>query len=110
FSLNWPYVGSAMRDANPEIADDLGFAKFPAAVEGEPSKVTVGGMNFAISKFSQHQQEAFDAAMCLRSAENQLKHSITAGEPPVNETVFDEPEFKEAYPQGEILRESLESA
>lgn len=110
FSLNWPYVGSAMREANPEVADDLGFAKFPSAVEGEPSKVTVGGMNFAISKFSQHPEEAFDAAMCLRSAENQLKHALTAGEPPVIEAVFEEPEFKEAYPQGEILLESLQSA
>jgi multiple sugar transport system substrate-binding protein len=110
FSLNWPYVGSAMREASPEIADDLGFATFPSAVEGEPSKVTVGGMNFAISKFSQHPQEAFDAAMCLRSPENQLKHAITAGEPPVNETVFEEPEFKKVYPQGPVLLASLEAA
>jgi multiple sugar transport system substrate-binding protein len=110
FSLNWPYVGSAMREASPEIADDLGFATFPGAVEGEPSKVTVGGMNFAISKFSQHPQEAFDAAMCLRSPENQLKHAITAGEPPVNETVFEEPEFKKVYPQGPVLLASLEAA
>jgi len=110
FSLNWPYVGSAMKEASPEIAEDLGFAKFPAAVEGQPSKVTVGGMNFGISKFSQHPEEAFDAAMCLRSPEHQLAHALTAGEPPVNEKVFDEPEFKEAYPQGPILLESLETA
>lgn len=110
FSLNWPYVGSAMREANPEIADDLGFARFPATAEGEQSKVTVGGMNFAISEFSEHPDEAFEAAMCLRSPENQLTHSITAGEPPVIKSVFEEPEFKEAYPQGEILLESLESA
>ncbi|GAA3532929.1 sugar ABC transporter substrate-binding protein [Aeromicrobium flavum] len=110
FSLNWPYVGSAMREAAPDIADDLGFATFPSAVEGQPSKVTVGGMNFAISKFSEHPEEAFDAAMCLRSPENQLKHAITAGEPPVNETVFDEPEFKKVYPQGPVLLESLEAA
>lgn len=110
FSLNWPYVLSAMRDANPEVAEDLGFATFPATVEGQPSKVTVGGMNFAISKFSEHPKEAFDAAMCLRSPENQLKHSLTAGEPPVIESVFDEPEFQEAYPQGDILLESLNSA
>ena len=82
----------------------------PAAVEGQPSKVTVGGMNFGISKFSQHPEEAFDAAMCLRSPEHQLAHALTAGEPPVNEKVFDEPEFKEAYPQGPILLESLETA
>ncbi|MET0467297.1 MAG: ABC transporter substrate-binding protein [Aeromicrobium sp.] len=110
FSLNWPYVLSAMREASPDIAEDLAFAQFPATVEGEPSKVTVGGMNFGISKFSEHPDEAFDAAMCLRSPENQLKHSLTSGEPPVIESVFDEAEFKEAYPQGQILLDSLNSA
>jgi len=110
FSLNWPYVGSAMKEASPEIAEDLGFAKFPSAVEGQPSKVTVGGMNFSISKFSEHPEEAFEAAMCLRKPEHQLAHALSAGEPPVLEAVFEEPEFKEAYPQGPILLESLESA
>ncbi|WP_197684388.1 ABC transporter substrate-binding protein [Aeromicrobium choanae] len=110
FSLNWPYVLSAMREASPEIAEDLAFAPFPATVEGQPSKVTVGGMNFAISKFSEHPEESFEAAMCLRSPENQLKHSLTAGEPPVIESVFEEAEFKEAYPQGQVLLDSLESA
>jgi len=110
FSLNWPYVLSAMREANPEIAEDLGFAKFPAAVEGEPSRVTVGGMNFAISAFSEHPDEAFEAAMCLRSPEHQLSHALRAGEPPVIVSVFDEPEFQEAYPQGDLLLESLETA
>lgn len=116
FSLNWPYVLSAMRTAgetdpqSKEVADDLGFARFPATVEGQPSKVTVGGMNYAISKFSQHPDETFDAAMCLRSPEHQLATALEAGDPPVNTTVFDEPEFTEAYPQGEIMRESLETA
>jgi len=110
FSLNWPYVLSAMREANPDIAKDLAFTTFPSTVEGEPSKVTVGGMNFAISKFSEHPKESFDAAMCLRSPENQLKHSLTAGEPPVDETVFDDPEFKEAYPQGQVLLDALNTA
>ena len=34
--------------------------------------MTLGGMNYAISTYSQHPDEAFDAAMCLRNAENQL--------------------------------------
>ncbi len=116
FALNWPYVLPAMRTAgetdpqSKEVADDLGYARFPATVEGQPSKVTVGGMNYAISSYSKHPKETFDAAMCLRSPEHQLQTALESGDPPVNTTVFDEPEFKEAYPQGEIMRESLESA
>ena len=29
FSLNWPYVLSAMREANPDLVNDLGFAPYP---------------------------------------------------------------------------------
>ena len=32
--------------------------------------MTLGGMNYAISTYSQHPDEAFDAAMCLRNEEN----------------------------------------
>lgn len=116
FSLNWPYVLPAMRTAgetdpqSKEVADDLGYTRFPATVEGQPSKVTVGGMNYAISSYSKHPKETFDAAMCLRSPEHQLQTALESGDPPVNTTVFDQPEFTEAYPQGEIMRESLEAA
>ena len=30
FSLNWPYVLSAMREANPDLVSDLGFAPYPS--------------------------------------------------------------------------------
>ena len=55
-------------------------------------------MNYAISTYSQHPDEAFDAAMCLRNAENQLQAAIDAGDVPALRTVFDQPEFSEAYP------------
>ena len=29
FSLNWPYVLSAMREANPDLVSDLGYAPYP---------------------------------------------------------------------------------
>ena len=38
-------------------------------------------MNFAISTYSKHPDEAFDAAMCMRSPENQLIHAQNGNEP-----------------------------
>ena len=42
FSLNWPYVLSSMRKANPEIVDDLGFAPYPSVdrrcAQGHPRR------------------------------------------------------------------------
>ena len=34
--------------------------------------MTLGGMNYAISTYSKHPDEAFDAAMCMRNEKNAL--------------------------------------
>ncbi|WP_041450868.1 ABC transporter substrate-binding protein [Hoyosella subflava] len=116
FSLNWPYVLSAMRAAaetdaqSRSVYEDMAFAQYPEVVPGEPARVTLGGMNYAISTFSEHPEEAFDAAMCLRSPEHQLWAALDAGDVPANVTVYDDPEFQDAYPMYEILLEQLEIA
>ncbi len=109
FSLNWPYVLSAMRESNPELVPDLAAAPYPS-VTGDVPKTTLGGMNYAISTYSPHPDEAFDAAMCMRSPENQLKHALDAGNPPTNRTVYDQPEMQEAYPMYQEMLVGLENA
>ncbi|MFV0458683.1 MAG: ABC transporter substrate-binding protein [Actinomycetales bacterium] len=110
FSINWPYVGSAMNTANPEMAEKLGFAIYPSFVAGQPVRVTTGGMNYAISKFSEHPDETFEAAMCLRNPAHQLETSLEAGDPPVLESIYQEPEFREGYPMGDVMLEELQTA
>jgi multiple sugar transport system substrate-binding protein len=110
FSLNWPYVLASMKEANPDLVPNLGYAPYPTVTAGAPVTTTLGGMNFAISTYSQHPDEAFDAAMCLRSPEHQLQHAINAGEPPTNRTVYDQPEMQEAYPMAQVMLTELESA
>ena len=110
FSLNWPYVLSSMREANPELVPDLGYTTYPTISAGEAPGTTLGGMNYAVSSYSRHPDEAFDAAMCMRSPENQLKHAQDAGNPPTNRSVYDRPEFQEAYPMYEELLVQLGNA
>jgi multiple sugar transport system substrate-binding protein len=109
-ALNWPYVLSAMREAAPDVAEDLGYVPFPTVSAGEAPKVTLGGMNYAISTYSKHPEEAFEAAMCLRSPEHQLKTALDAGDPPVNTTVFENAEFQKSYPMYEAMLTELKSA
>ena len=110
FSLNWPYVLSSMRKANPGIVDDLGYAPYPTVDPNAPPKVTLGGMNYAISSYSRHPGEAFDAAMCMRSPAHQLQHALDAGNPPTNRTVYDQPEMQKAYPMYQAMLTELENA
>jgi multiple sugar transport system substrate-binding protein len=117
FALNWPYVLSAMRSAgetdpqSKEVADDLGYAPFPTVTEGESPKVTLGGMNYAVSTYSEHKEEAYEAAMCLRSEENQLRAALDAGDAPVFERIYtSNAEFREQYPMGDVMLEELQNA
>jgi multiple sugar transport system substrate-binding protein len=109
FSLNWPYVLSAMREANPALVDDLGFAPYPSVSGGDP-KVTLGGMNYAISTYSKHPNEAFEAGMCLRNEKNGLSAALDAGDVPALATIFELPEFKKAYPMAEVMLTELKNA
>jgi multiple sugar transport system substrate-binding protein len=110
FSLNWPYVLSAMREANPDLVNDLGYAPYPTVNKGDTPRVTLGGMNYAISSYSAHPDEAFDAAMCMRNPENQLMAAIDAGTAPVLRPVFDQPTFQESYPMYKEMLIELENA
>ena len=109
FSLNWPYVLSAMRTAKPDLVNDLGFAPYPT-VDGGTPKVTLGGMNYAISTYSQHPNEAFDAGMCMRNQQNALSAALDNGDVPALATVFNDPQFIAAYPMKDVLLQELNNA
>jgi ABC-type glycerol-3-phosphate transport system substrate-binding protein len=110
FAMNWPYVLSAMKGANKKVADDLGYTKLPEFAPGEPARATLGGMDYAISTYSKHPKETFDAAMCLRTPEHQLKQALENGDPPVAPSVYEQAEFKKAYPMGPDMLEELKTA
>jgi multiple sugar transport system substrate-binding protein len=109
FSMNWPYVLSAMREANPDIVNDLGFAPYPS-IDGGTPKVTLGGMNYAISTYSKHPAEAFEAGMCMRNEKNALSAALDGGDVPALSTVFDDPEFIKAYPMKDAMLTELKNA
>jgi multiple sugar transport system substrate-binding protein len=99
FIMNWPYVQSAMNSADKKVAADLGVIRLPEFAPGEQSRATLGGLNYAISKYSKHPKQAFEAAMCLRSQKHQLDGALSpAGNVPVLESVFADPKFQKAYP------------
>ncbi|MGH3993731.1 MAG: extracellular solute-binding protein, partial [Pseudonocardiaceae bacterium] len=106
FQLNWPYVYAAMQEGNPDL--DFAWARYPG-IDG-PAKVTIGGFNLAVSKYSRHPDEAFDAALCLRNAENQKFSAINSGVPPTIESVYSDPEMDKAYPMKETILEELRDA
>lgn len=110
FELNWPYVYAAMQDGNPDRAKNFKWARYPG-IDG-PGRVTIGGYNLAVSAYSEHKPESFEAALCLRSEESQRYSAINDGVPPTIESVYDgdDKEFVEAYPMWETIVEELQDA
>ncbi|GAB3513394.1 ABC transporter substrate-binding protein [Phytohabitans suffuscus] len=107
FQLNWPFVYPAMQEGAPDLAAKVKWARYPGVDAGTPSKVTIGGYNLAVSRYSKHPEEAFDAALCLRDAEHQKFSAINDGVPPTIESIYADPEMAEAYPMRDTILEEL---
>ncbi|WP_431897128.1 ABC transporter substrate-binding protein [Micromonospora haikouensis] len=107
FQVNWPFVYPALQEADPELAKKVKWARIPGIDADTPSKVTIGGVNLAVSAYSTHPAESFEAARCLRNAENQKFSAVNDGVPPTIERVYDDPEMAEAYPMKETILEEL---
>ncbi|WP_163802139.1 ABC transporter substrate-binding protein [Mycolicibacterium sediminis] len=88
----------------------FGFADYPGVIPGQPAKVTLGGLNLAVGKNTQHKAEAFEAIRCLRNVENQRYTSVEGGLPAVRASLYDDPAFQAKYPQYAIIREQLTNA
>jgi len=107
FEVNWPFVYPAMQEAAPEMAKKVKWARVPGIDANTPSKVTIGGVNLAVSAYSKHPTESFEAARCLRDAEHQKFSAVNDGVPPTIERVYDDPEMDKAYPMRETILEEL---
>jgi multiple sugar transport system substrate-binding protein len=94
-------------DASKKV---FGFAPYPGVQPGEPAKVTIGGLNLAVAKTTQHKAEAFEAIRCLRNVENQRYTSVEGGLPAVRTSLYDDPQFQAKYPQYAIIRDQLTNA
>jgi multiple sugar transport system substrate-binding protein len=108
--LNYTYVWpSAQRNA-PQVAANMGWARWPAVVEGRPSRVTIGGINLGVGAWSRHPQLAFRAAACIASEDNQRLAAQRGGLPPTIAALYDDPQVRKTFPFADLLRATLQDA
>ncbi len=110
FQLNYPFVYPSMKKDNPEMFANFKWAPYPGVKDGEPSRVTIGGINLAVSNYTKHSKEAFDAVLCLRNRDNQKIGAIEGGVPPSIADLYDDPALEEAYPFRQLIKDSLATA
>ncbi|MEU7003788.1 ABC transporter substrate-binding protein [Nonomuraea sp. NPDC046570] len=108
FEVNWPYVYASMAANKPELLPSFRWAPYPG-IDG-PGASPLGGANFAVSRYSRHPEESFQAALCLRDAESQKTAAVKDGLPPTIEAVYDDPEMVRPYPMRQAILDALKSA
>ncbi len=110
FQLNYPFVYPAMKSDNPKLFKHFKWALYPEVNPGQPAKVTIGGIDLAVSAYSQHKALAFKAALCLRDRQNQIYAANVGGVPPTISSLYNDPALFKNYPfHADILKE-LENA
>jgi multiple sugar transport system substrate-binding protein len=99
-----------MKADNAELFKHFKWALYPRVSASEPARVTIGGINLAVSKYSPHPDLAFQAALCLRDRENQLNAAIKGGLPPTLESLYKDPAMFAAYPFHADILTALQTA
>ncbi len=82
FMLNYTFVWPSAWSNAPQVAQHMGWARWPAVIEGLPSRVTLGGINLGIGAHSRYPRLAFAAAACIASEPNQRLAATRGGMPP----------------------------
>jgi multiple sugar transport system substrate-binding protein len=125
FELNWPFVYASYAEDKPAELSHFKWATYPSVLPGLPSKSTIGGYDLAVSTYSKHQPEAFEAALCLRSKESQKFSALNDGVPPSIESLYTDdtpldsakpvnaktnPSMATAYPMRDAILAALKNA
>jgi multiple sugar transport system substrate-binding protein len=109
FEINYPFVYPSAQENAPAIAKRMGWVEYPRVDANLPSRPPVGGTDLAVSAFSTHKQQAFDAIMCLRDRANQLRNAVKGGLPPTLASLYRDPRLiKGGYPFAAAIFDSLQ--
>lgn len=106
FLRNWPYVWALANGEGSEVRGKVGMASLPHGPDGEPA-ATLGGWNFAVSRYSEHPELAADLVAFITSKEQQKAHAIEMGMNPTIEALYQDQEVLASNPSMSDLYETL---
>lgn len=116
FMVNWTFVyknyeGIVGDGITEQDFDDLGWARYPATVEGEESRPPLGGIDIGVGAYSNNLEWAQEAAVCVTSPEAQSRLAVNEGLMPARGSVYESPELTDAYPEDllALFRESVDN-
>jgi multiple sugar transport system substrate-binding protein len=111
FLTSWTYIWTNY-SAQPDVAKDIGYARYPQSVEGEESHPPYGGIGVGVSAYSDHVDEAMQAVECITNPDNQGINAELTGNMPASAAGYDDPKLSEIYPEDllQLFQDSLNAA
>ncbi|MGH8871852.1 MAG: ABC transporter substrate-binding protein [Acidimicrobiia bacterium] len=97
FMRNWPYAFSLGNADDSPIAGLFDVSPLPGVTAGQ-SAATLGGWQLAVSKYSEHPEEAARLAFFMASEAEQKRRAIEYSLNPTIESLYSDPEVLEAAP------------
>ncbi|MGH3507168.1 MAG: extracellular solute-binding protein [Nocardioidaceae bacterium] len=112
FLVNWTYIFHNYDETDPDVAEDIGYTRYPQAVEGEESRPPYGGIGIGVSEFSNNKDFALEAAMCIVAPENQGVNAEITGNMPASPEGYQYPALKDIYPADllALFQESVDTS
>ena len=99
FMRNWPYAYALGQGDDSAVKDKFDVAPLPAGDGPDArSAATLGGWNYAVSKYSQNPDAAIELALFLGSLEIQKERAINQSNLPTIEALYDDPDVLAAAP------------
>jgi multiple sugar transport system substrate-binding protein len=116
FMVNWPYVWQAANGEaeagtlDQSVIDDIGWTVYPRTEADTEAAPPFGGITLGIGAYTQHPDEALEAAACVTSAQSKTEYMLSSGNPSAAVESYTDPEVTKAFPMAPVILESLQQA
>ncbi|HMO01190.1 MAG TPA: extracellular solute-binding protein [Miltoncostaeaceae bacterium] len=109
FMVNWTFAYNNFQDS--DVADDIGYARYPETVAGEQSRPPIGGINVGVSPYGSHVDLAMDAVRCITSEKEQVRYAIETANMPARQAAYDDAELRKQFPADllELWQQSIDT-
>lgn len=110
FHRNWPYIYSLASADDGSSKINGKFAVAPLPGKDGPGVSSLGGHNYAISKFAENKGTAIEF-MKFMSSEEEMKARIQAtSQAPTRQSLYEDEALNKEYPYLPVLLESIQGA
>jgi len=110
FMRNWPYAWALAQGEDSPVRDRVGVTALPRGGPDGKTSGTLGGWHLAVSRYSEHPEEAADLVLFLTGEAEQKRRAVEASYNPTVVALYDDPEVLEANPFFGQLFETFENA